>query len=44
MCIFVCVAAGGGGVHSAPVLCRRSVIAVCPSMTLGAVGQSSVLC
>lgn len=29
---------------SAPVLCRRGAIAACPSMTPGAVGQSSVLC
>lgn len=44
VCIFKRVAVVVGGLHSAPVLCRRGVIAVCPSMTLRAVGQRSVLC
>lgn len=32
----VCVCREGGGAAFCPVLCRRSVIAVCPSMTLRA--------
>lgn len=42
VCVFICVRVGGVAV--CPVSCRRSVIAECPSMTLRAVGQSSVLC
>lgn len=39
--MYLCVCRGAA---FCPVLCRRGAIAECPSMTLRAVGQSSVLC